>query len=401
MLNKLYVIASSEGIGGAESRTVKYAVYAAKTLDIPVVLVVNENLFRCIEENLFLKSLLAKSLIKVQLYKPSWGVLSEGFRNVILKNPRFKAVLHLFPRWFLKQISWYPYLKSELKPGNFVHCIFGDTARIGTYFISQLRLGAEIGSIVEITSNRHVDTWARHINFCLKNFQASKSNLNIQCVSETVLSNLMPRVDRNIQNIIGAYSGPFILIPRPNVVVKKNVIVFAHRFIAPKNPVLFAEIISEMCDEGLLVEWEIYIRGRGGQQAKMEQILNRQIESGQVSIGFTGKLIEELNKSKIFVSIIETGNYPSNSLFEAMRTGNIVVLSDKGITKEKIGSGKGVYYLRELSHSELKKALVSATRVAASENYMEYSNSVESMYQSIALNSGYVAEVNEMYKYER
>ena len=37
-------------------------------------------------------------------------------------------------------------------------------------------------------------------------------------------------------------------------------------------------------------------------------------------------LSEELSESKIFVSIISTGNYPSNSVFEAMRNGNLLIL---------------------------------------------------------------------------
>lgn len=401
MLNKLYIIASSEGIGGAEARTVKYAAHASNTLDVPVVLIVNQTLLRSIRENLLLKTLLDGSKLKVEIYEPRWNFVSEGFRNLILKHPKFKKILGLVPKFALKQISWYPFLRKKLNSGDFLHCIFGDTARMGTYFFADSKLGRETGQIVEITSNRHVDTWGMHINYCLQNRSINDLKLNIQCVSETVYGNLLPKVKSGIKGLIAAYPGPFILIPRPEIGSKQDVILYAHRFIPPKNPILFAEAIADLKSEGLLKGWKVYIRGNGALQSDIERILRPLIVEGQVILGFTAKLIEESKIAKVFVSIIETGNYPSNSLFESMRCGNLLVLSDRGVTKEKIGTGKGIHYLDDLTKKDLKESLLKAMLEAKSENFEDYSESVENQYEQIALSSGYLETVNRIYQYGR
>jgi glycosyltransferase involved in cell wall biosynthesis len=70
-------------------------------------------------------------------------------------------------------------------------------------------------------------------------------------------------------------------------------------------------------------------------------LLSDEIRDGRVVTGYRTKILPELKKSRIFVSIIEPDNYPSQSVLEAMYTGNALLLSDRGFTKERFFNGNG------------------------------------------------------------
>lgn len=395
MKSKLFLLASSEGIGGAESRTMKFANYAAENLNWDVNLVINQSLFSAVQENALLNELISHPKLTVVVYRPFLNrIVSEGFRNKLLKDRKAKRVFKFIPPLLVRALTWFRFLKKNVTRNDVVHCIFGDTARLGCYFYSNVYLNVPV--IVEITSNRHVNTWGRHINLSLKN-RSEKSRLYINCVSDTVKSNLLPQVKSGFHTIIRAYSGPFMLIPKEEGFTKENVILFAHRFIPPKNPVIFAEAIKEVYIEGYLEGWTVFIRGRGSLESKIEEILQPLIDQGMVKLGYTNSLIEESKISKIFVSIISTGNYPSQSLFESMRYGSLLVLSDRGVTKEKIGEAEGIHYVNDISITEVKGAIIKAIVGAKKENYIEQSMDIEKIYEGMVAQNGYINDVLEIY----
>lgn len=398
MSNKLFILASSEGIGGAESRTIKYAHYAAKTYERDVVLLINQSLYDRVRDNQLLNGLIKEKNLTLKIYESSQNkYLSEAVRNILLKTPLFKKLLPFVPKFFIKQLSWFPTLKKEVKEGDSLHCIFGDTARVGTYFFSKSKYGYKIPCIVEITSNRHVETWGCHLNYCFSKKELP-GNLFVKCVSDTVYNNLKPNVRAYILKYISAYPGPFIIIPKEKAVQKENIILFAHRFIPPKNPLLFAQAIVEMYNENKLHGWKIHIRGNGSLEPEIRKELNGLLKSNIVEIGYSTDLINESKKSKIFVSIIETGNYPSQSLFECMRYGSILVLSNRGVTKEKIGNNEAIHYVEDLSVSEIKNSLLKAITQADSNSFEQLSKSIEGRYEDIASNSGYLETVKGIYQ---
>ena len=397
MRSRLFILASSEGIGGAESRTVKFANYAAENLDLDVNLVVNQTLLTSIEANKLLNQLVSHSNLNITVYEPPLSLmLSEGNRNRILKDRRLKKLLGYLPRFLIRELSWYRFLNKTVTRKDIVHCIFGDTARLGSYFLASHSHAKDVPIIVEITSNRHVSTWGRHINFSLGK-GLNESSLYINCVSETVKLNLLPEVRSEHHGIIQAYSGPFMVIPRESNISKQNVILFAHRFIPPKNPLVFAEAIRELFEEGRLKEWTVLIRGNGSLEPNIREILKPVIDTKGVKVGYTNSLIEESKIAKIFVSIISTGNYPSQSLFESMRYGALQVLSDRGVTKEKLGKADGIYYIGDISKNELKKKLLKAIEIAESDSFTRHSNIIERIYEDMIAQKGYLNDVLKIY----
>lgn len=121
---------------------------------------------------------------------------------------------------------------------------------------------------------------------------------------------------------------------------KENNIVFAHRLIPRKNGLLFAKVVKEFLKN--YPSWNIKFFGKGEQATEINTLLYEEILAGKVTTGYQTKILEELVKSKIFVSLIEPDNYPSQSVLEAMYTGNALLLSDCGSTKENFYDKNGL-----------------------------------------------------------
>ncbi len=130
---------------------------------------------------------------------------------------------------------------------------------------------------------------------------------------------------------------------------KEKSIVFAHRFIARKNPLLFAKAIKRLLEDEDLKEWRVYILGRGPLEVEIKKILSDEIELGQVKIMHTPRLKSYLEKSSIFVSLIEPDNFPSQSVLEAMFFGNVLTILDAGESYKFI-DGNGILVQKNLEH---------------------------------------------------
>lgn len=126
----------------------------------------------------------------------------------------------------------------------------------------------------------------------------------------------------------------------PSIKEKEKLIVFAHRFVPRKNGLLFANVAKRFLD--CHPEWRVLFRGEGPDEAAIRNVLCKYISSARVEVGYTSNLGDELRKSRIFVSIIEHDNYPSQSVLEAMVRGNALLLSDRGYTKDKFVDGNGI-----------------------------------------------------------
>jgi len=125
---------------------------------------------------------------------------------------------------------------------------------------------------------------------------------------------------------------------------KEKIITFAGRLIPEKNPYLVIDaikIISER-NPNLLRGWKIRMLGSG----PLKQTLLRKI--GQyhldrlISIEEVYSTHTVLNKSLIFLSMQSTDNYPSQSLLEAMASGNAIIASDVGHTRLLVNKDMGL-----------------------------------------------------------
>lgn len=126
----------------------------------------------------------------------------------------------------------------------------------------------------------------------------------------------------------------------PTIEIKERLIVFAHRFVARKNGILFAEVARRFLQYN--PDWRVTFRGEGPDEETIREILNAEIASGHAEVGYIPYLTDELRRSRIFVSLIQHDNYPSQSVLEAMVSGNALLLSDRGYSREKFFFGNGI-----------------------------------------------------------
>ncbi|RJY08733.1 glycosyltransferase family 4 protein [Aurantiacibacter aquimixticola] len=134
-------------------------------------------------------------------------------------------------------------------------------------------------------------------------------------------------------------NGPFFSRRvEPITVIKENTVVFAHRFIPRKNAVLFARVARRFVDRR--PDWRVQILGRGSMEEEVRSAIKGVAD--KVEVAFTSDLAAALSQSRVFVSLIQPDNYPSQSVLEAMSLGNALLLSDTGDSVSKFLGGNGV-----------------------------------------------------------
>lgn len=154
------------------------------------------------------------------------------------------------------------------------------------------------------------------------------------CVSQNVRSVCLSSDTKNKERIL-LRKNPFVDIDRQPYTFndKKNQVLFAHRLIQRKNPLLALSAFTQLARKH--PEWQFVICGRGD----LEYTISQMVESLNLpNLTFTGYEVNmraRLKESKIFVSLIEPDNYPSQSVIEAMASGCALILSNTGQSEEK------------------------------------------------------------------
>lgn len=331
---KLWLLIEAHGIGGSETRIIKLASEISNhDLFDEIILVVPPKLRRLYFDQKSLKHLLTNS--KFKFHSPRsikiffWSAVHALIRPFGINTSSMESL-------FLKKKSWFNYLNNRVNENDIIHCYRGVKARNGAFLFSKKRNNSVI---IEITSNRSLDQISEH--FKLLNVENSlHENLIIKSVSKNVYNNWNLKfksdwfLDRNIDN--DYYRGPFIKFKnKVDTLVKENIIVFPHRFVGPKNGILFSKVINELLEEKKLKGWKILFRGKGPEESTIRNNLEEWIGKKRVEIDYSENLFNDLKKSKIVVSLIETGSYPSQSIFESLQAGCTQLISDSGNSREE------------------------------------------------------------------
>lgn len=402
--NMLWFAVSCKTIGGAERRMLNLATQVTKLApELAVHFLITPDLYQQYCEDTQLGPILNNGKIKVHLAewpKPLNTPKTTKKRFLLPKRVRKTIQLphrifnHLFrflpitlkdspetspPENFdrLQHLSWYQEMLKHTKPGDHVHCLVAHFERNGGVLLSQ----HDRTVVVEITSNRAIKKVVSELK-CILSKIGPCPNLQIQCVSETVYRNFVAIIGSDLleENQISCnyYKSACLpletaapTIPPP----RENIIMFGHRFESPKNGLLFAKVISDMYQRGELANWKVHFRGFGPEEAAIRDAVARQIADGVVDIGWSHDLEGELRRSKIFASIIETGSYPSQSVFQAMRNGNLLILGDAGETIKRFGH-KDIYFTT-IEASAIQKTLKQA--ISDAENSIVFTSKSDAM----------------------
>ncbi len=390
----VWMAASGSAIGGAESRMVKVASTLVDEKKIQSVrFIITPELNNAYQNHPSLKVLLDHP--KISIYERK---RIRSLAEKILRKIYQKAGIHIrfMDKLLLKLDSWDRFYNEMITPTEDVlHCYMGDEARNGAVLFSQLN---ENRVIIEITNHRYLDRVSNEVKQLLKSGQKAQ-NLTIVSVSKKVYDGWNSQFssdwfeDRNIQNSV--YKGAFLMNDMiQSDVEKENIIIFPHRFVPPKNGILFSRVVHELFEEGLLKNWKVLFRGRGPEQGEMEKNLKKWIKKGTAEISFSNRLHQELQKSKIAVSLIETGSYPSQSIFEAMQAGCVLLLSSSGNTKEELNHPSISY--TSLDKEKIKQELIKLT-IKEEEELQKSGNEMKEYYQWFIRNRNQLDEIKVMY----
>ena len=145
-------------------------------------------------------------------------------------------------------------------------------------------------------------------------------------------------------------------LERSNRARKENTMVFASRMIEEKNPLFLLNAVDLIKDKLLSSGYSILICGHGA----LEEEIRSRINSGGYgdSVQFKGMqdMTEVLPQAKVFFSLQENENYPSQSLLEAISCGCFCIATDCGDTGRIVKDEFGVRLLKD--ESKLAQAIL-------------------------------------------
>jgi glycosyltransferase involved in cell wall biosynthesis len=331
-MNVAYCIFSSR-IHGAEKRVIKLALSdnLIKRQYLNYFLVINSSLLNAALEDSELQKLLIDNKSRIITISDSpnsflWRV-TVLFRLLVIKA-RYKIGI------------FHSYLNAR------------NIAMLLSFF--------NIKVIYEITSPDVADLFIKKYN---RRRYLYKHLFRINCVSESVYLRVSSGIpDPEIKKQICYISKPYVhinVLDEINVDEKQNTIIYASRFIARKNVLLFARISKRIIKDFPL--WNIKIFGSGPLEEEMRGLLKDELISGRAYIGYTGNIVDEFKASKIVCSFIEPDNYPSQSIFEAMAMGNVLLVSNHGNSSIFVGNENGI--LSDFYEDDLRRLLLTENKV--------------------------------------
>lgn len=423
----LWFVLSYPKIGGVERRMLNLATQATeKYPELAIKLLITPDLYKQYHKDTQLGPLLSGSKVQIELVetarKPKlqqppasnsllhkfWRKLRQkltGLVGKIIPGPKEKSLarrgtpLPIQEPQNFEQLTKNSWLEKFLKftaPGDDVHCFGGRIERNGGILLSQQKRKV----VLEIINNRNISNVVSDLKCILSNIGACP-NLKINCLSKTVYQNFISEIGiaflQEYQITCTYYKTPCLpsiktSSPQSVELPRENVIVFGHRFIAPKNGLLLAKVVTDMYQQGELKGWKVHFRGRGEQTGAIKQALMALQEAGIADVRWSNDIEGELRQAKIFISIIETGSYPSQSVFQAMRNGNLLVLGDAGETAERFAH-KDVYFTK-INESAIRQILINAMSDAAHSDIFEAkSKAMKQFFQSFYEQSNQATEL--------
>ncbi len=140
---------------------------------------------------------------------------------------------------------------------------------------------------------------------------------------------------------------------------KDNSVVFVGRLIEEKNPNLFIDAIPIVLEKlsGRFEDIKFHVVGEGPLEKALRIYVKKIGIQKYVTFSYACNTAEILCKSKIFISIQNINNYPSQSLLESMACGNAIVATDVGETWKLIDDSTGIKVT--LNSQDIANAIVA------------------------------------------
>ncbi|KZR84992.1 glycosyltransferase [Synechococcus sp. MIT S9504] len=115
---------------------------------------------------------------------------------------------------------------------------------------------------------------------------------------------------------------------------KENHVVFAGRMEVSKNPLLFVLAVAQvqrLCPSSILKHWRFSIYGNGSLSGEVNSLVSS-LSLHNFTFSKCADLRTILPTSRVFLSLQQYENYPSQSLMEAISCHNIIIATNVGLT---------------------------------------------------------------------
>ena len=343
-MNIIFVVASN-GIGGAEKRTFKTAIAVSRQNPSWTVLVLSYGdtikWFRLMMPFYGEKppNLIFRSLV--------FGGYGEKFakrESALVKTGILSRALERY---------WIMALQRLVRKGfDRLHVSYGIKGVHAALSCAQTR---KIIVNIEVTSQRYVDKLISEIS----HFKTPHAGMvKFVCVSDSVKKKFVASSPSEVWlNGLSWYPGPGFIdikVADKKNINRKQIIVFPHRVSEQKNAPLFANCVKRLIAQGF-DNWHFRFLGTAPAGSKVFRILQSEIESGVVQFGRVNALEEYVSEASIAVSVISTGTYPSQSMFECLSQGCIAVIAPV-TEQDRCFEGEGTFFC-EMSQNSICAAL--------------------------------------------
>lgn len=137
--------------------------------------------------------------------------------------------------------------------------------------------------------------------------------------------------------------------------------VFSGRFDRAKNAGLFLEAVQRIAGSMREGGWKAFLLGGGHEEPALRDYLHRFHLDDIVEMKAVPDTSPILARASIVLSLQERENYPSQSLLEAMASGNAVIATDVGDTRRLVQPDRGMLLERQTPEA-LSDALLDLMR---------------------------------------
>jgi len=301
-VQKIFLILSTDNIGGAEKRFVGLWKSICETRkDIDFVLTLSPKLYSTLSQ----QDAFANALVLFQDHVIQFD-LTGGFK-------KFQAAVKQFNEKYLRENDILHFVGD--------HPLLPLPGRKQVYSITQsslknLNFSGRLGQLAGISKSDKIDILDPNIyNKVCRWFFYKRKHIHRTSNSfcDLDFSNAMPFEQRNDWFV---FSGRFELMKQ----VKQLLMAL---------PSLYKEIKNKATKD-----LHFYFMGYGSLENELKEMMGDQhYKDLPITITYSDRPGDILSKSKIFFSVQLHNNYPSRSLIEAMATGNIPVVTDVGQTR--------------------------------------------------------------------
>ena len=317
--NLLYIL-GARNRGGVEKRFINYFIYLSKQKkhDYNYCLVINRSILEKDEKEILDND--------VRLRKFYYGRNKHNYKSTIDKKGH-----HLMLFFKLAQVV----VKYQI---DIVHFITTTSLNFNFLFKKPNLKVASLYSTGHISETLLIPTIRK----------TSEYMFHYDCLSENVQKKLIKSL-----NIKGKYAhvapGSFIDLKNTefNFNEKENLIVWAGTLNKQKGVLLLIEFL--ICLKDNFKDFKLIILGEGPFKEVIQNTVISNNLTKRVSITYTNQPKKYFRKSKIFLSLQENDNYPSQSLLEAMACGNAIIATDEGETFKIVNDSNGIRVKRKAS----------------------------------------------------